>query len=361
MQVFEEMAASRHDQLVFCSEPDAGYRGIIAIHDMTLGPALGGTRLWKYAGDEDAVTDALRLARGMTYKAAIAGLNLGGGKSVILAGERTRDRDRLFRAHGRAVEALGGRYITAGDVGTTVGDMESVRAETRWVVGVRGGDPSPATAHGVYQGIRACARERYGDPSLEGRHVSVQGVGQVGYHLCAELAAAGARLTVADITPGSVRRVVDEFGAASVAPDEIYDVPADIFAPCALGGVIDDRTVARLRVDIVAGSANNQLAEPRHGDALRERDILFAPDYVINAGGLITVYGELQGWSAERARRKTAAIYDVLLGVFQCAREEDITAAEASNRTALRVLENARPPGSAGHRPPARRAVSVST
>lgn len=363
MQIFEEMADYRHDQLAFWSEPAAGYRGIIAIHDTTLGPALGGTRVWKYASETEAVVDALRLARGMTYKAAIAGLNLGGGKSVILADERPRDRERLFRAHGRAVESLGGRYITAEDVGTSVEDMEFVRAETRWVVGARGGsgDPSPATAHGVYQGIRACARERYGDPCLEGRHVTVQGVGHVGYHLCAELAAEGARLTVADIDSGSVRRAMDEFGAAAAPPDEIYDVPADIFAPCALGGVISDRTIGRLRVDIVAGSANNQLAEPRHGDALQERDILFAPDYVINAGGLINVYGELHGWSGERTRRKAAAIHDVLLDVFRRAREDGITAAEASNRVALRKLKDARCPGSVEHGSRARRAVSMST
>ena len=221
MQIFKEMAAFRHDQLAFWSEPAAGYRGIIAIHDTTLGPALGGTRLWKYASETDALADALRLARGMTYKAALAGLNLGGGKSVILADGRPRDRERLFRAHGRAVESLGGRYITAEDVGTSVDDMEFVRAETRWVVGVRGGsgDPSPATAHGVYQGIRACAQERYGDPCLEGRHVTVQGVGHVGYHLCAELAAEGARLTVADIDADSVQRAVDNFGATAVRPE----------------------------------------------------------------------------------------------------------------------------------------------
>lgn len=363
MHIFEEMAACRHDQLVFWAEPEAGYRGIIAIHDTTLGPALGGTRLWTYASEADALTDALRLARGMTYKAAIAGLKLGGGKSVILADERPRDRERLFRAHGRAVESLGGRYITAEDVGTSVDDMEFVRAETRWVAGVRGGsgDPSPATAHGVYQGIRACAQERYGDPCLEGRHVTVQGVGHVGYQLCAELAAEGARLTIADVNPRSVERAVHEFGATAVAAEAIYDVPADIFAPCALGGVINDRTVTRLRVDIVAGSANNQLAEPRHGNALQKRGILFAPDYVINAGGLINVYGELHGWSVERTRRKAAGIYDVVLSVFQRAREDGITAAEASNRVALQILTDARRPGSAEHGSRARRAVSMST
>ncbi len=363
MHIFEEMADHRHDQLTFWSEPSAGYRGIIAIHDTTLGPALGGTRLWTYASEAEAVRDALRLARGMTYKAALAGLNLGGGKSVIVADGTPRDRERLFRAHGRAVESLRGRYITAEDVGTSVEDMEYVRAQTRWVVGVRGGsgDPSPATAHGVYQGIRACARERYGHPSLEGRHVAIQGVGHVGYHLAAELAAEGARLTVADISPGAVRRVVDEFGADAVEPDEIHDVPAHVFAPCALGGVVNDQTVGRLRVDIVAGSANNQLAQPGHGDVLRERGILYAPDYVINAGGLINVYGELHGWSAERTRAKAAGIHDALLDIFRRAREDGVTPVEASNRVAMRRLADARRPASAEHGARGMRAVSMST
>ena len=362
MDIFEAMAAKSHEQLVFWSEPAAGYRGIIAIHDTTLGPALGGTRLWKYASEADAVTDALRLSRSMTYKASIAGLDLGGGKSVVLADERARDREAIFRAHGRAVESLGGRYITAEDVGTSVDDLEHVRMETDSVVGVQGGsgDPSPATAHGVYQGIRACARECYGDPSLEGRHVAVQGVGHVGYHLCADLAAEGVRLTVTDIDAGRVRRVAEEFGAVPVAPHEIYGVSADIFAPCALGAVINDHTIGHLRTDIVAGSANNQLAEPRHGRALQERGILFAPDYVINAGGLINVYGELHGWSADRTRRKAATIYDVLLRVFGRAREDGVTPLEASDRVALQRLEEVRQPGRAGRHRPMKRALSFT-
>lgn len=363
IDIFEEMAARGHEQLVFWSEPAAGYRGVIAIHDTTLGPALGGTRLWGYASDAAAVTDALRLARSMTYKASIAGLDLGGGKAVILADGPDLDRECIFRAHGRAVESLGGRYITAEDVGTSVEDMDYVRMETDSVVGVRGGsgDPSPATAHGVYQGIRACARERYGDPSLEGRHVAVQGVGHVGYHLCADLAAEGVRLTVTDIDAERLRRVAAEFGATCVAPHEIYDVPADIFAPCALGAVVNDSTIGRLKVNIVAGSANNQLAEPRHGNALQERGILFAPDYVINAGGLINVYGELHGWSPERTRRKAATIYDVLLRVFLRARADGVTAVEASDRVALQRLADARQLGRAWGNRHARRVLSLST
>ncbi len=363
INIFDAMSAGAHDQLVFRSEPAVGYRGIIAIHDTTLGPALGGTRFWKYASEAEAVVDVLRLARGMTYKASIAGLDLGGGKSVILADGRARDRESIFRAHGRAVESLGGRYITAEDVGTSVEDMDYVRMETDSVVGVRGrsGDPSPATAHGVYQGIKACAQERYGDPSLEGRHVAVQGLGHVGYHLCEDLAAEGVRLTITDIHADRVRRVAEEFGAACVSPHEIYDVTADIFSPCALGAVINDRTIDRLRVDIVAGSANNQLAEPRHGDSLQERGILFAPDYVINAGGLINVYGELHGWSAARTRKKAATIYDVLVRVFRRARREGVTAIEASNRVALQRLVDARQLGEARHNRGARRVVSLST
>lgn len=344
MEIFEAMAPKRHEQLVFWSEPTIGYRGIIAIHDTTLGPALGGTRFWNYKSEGEAIVDALRLSRGMTFKASIAGLNLGGGKSVILGDNRTAHREMIFRAHGRAVESLGGRYITAEDVGTSVDDMEYVRMETDSVVGVHGrsGDPSPVTAHGVYRGIKACAKERYGDGSLDGKHVAVQGLGNVGYYLCEDLAQEGARLTVTDIDPARVRRVVDDFGATDVAPDEIYAVDADIFAPCALGAVIDDDTLHVLKVDVVAGSANNQLADPRHGDGLHEKDILCAPDYVINAGGLINVYGELNDWSPERSKRKAGAIYNTLIRIFERARADDIPPREASDRVAMQRLTDAR-------------------
>lgn len=337
MDIFDLMAEREHEQLAFWSEPELGYRGIIAIHDTTLGPALGGTRFWQYASDREAVVDALRLARGMTYKAAITGLDLGGGKSVIVGDNKVRDREMIFRAHGRAVEALGGRYITAEDVGTSVDDMEWIRMETDHVVGVYGGsgDPSPVTAYGVYRGIKAAAQARYGDDSLEGKHVAVQGVGHVGYYLCEDLHAEGARLTITDIDREKMQRVVDEFEADAVAPDEIYAVDADIFAPCALGAVIDDDTLDVFSFDIIAGGANNQLAQAeRHGKAVQEKGILYAPDYAINAGGLINVYGELKGWSSERSKRKAGEIYTTLLRIFETAENESIPTAEAADRVA---------------------------
>ncbi len=344
MQVFDLMAERDHEQIAFWSEPSIGYRGIIAIHDTTLGPALGGTRFWSYGSDREAVVDVLRLARGMTYKAAITGLNLGGGKSVIIGDNRTTDREMIFRAHGRAVESLKGRYITAEDVGTSVEDMEYVRMETDHVTGVLGGsgDPSPVTAYGVYMGIKGAARRRYGSDALGGKHVAVQGVGHVGYHLSRFLAEEGARLTVTDIDRERVRRVVEDFGAESVEPDEIYTVPADIFAPCALGAVINDDTLPVLEFDIVAGGANNQLAEARHGADVQERGILYAPDYVINAGGICNVYGELHDWSPERSKRKAGEIYHTILRVFALAEDEGIPTSEAADRLAEERIASTR-------------------
>lgn len=344
MKVFEHLAEHGHEQVVFWSEPELGYRGIIAIHDTTLGPALGGTRFWNYASDAEAFTDVLRLSQGMTYKASIAGVNLGGGKSVILGDNRTRDREMIFRAHGRAVESLGGRYYTAEDVGTSVDDMEFVRMETDSVVGIYGGsgDPSPVTAFGTYQGIRACAQRVYGDPGLEGKHITVQGLGNVGYHLCAFLSEEGARLTVTDIDADRIARVRDEFGAEVVGTDEIYGVEADIFAPCALGAIINDDTLKVLQVDIVAGAANNQLAEIRHGEELHRRQVLYAPDYVINAGGLINVYGELHDWTADRSKRKAGEIYGTLLRIFELAENEELPTAVAADRVANERIRKVR-------------------
>lgn len=344
MQIFETMAAEGHEQLVFWSEPALGYRGIIAIHDTTLGPALGGTRFWTYRTDEEAIIDALRLARGMTYKAAITGLNLGGGKSVIVGDNRTPNREMIFRAHGRAVESLGGRYITAEDVGTSVDDMEFVRMETASVVGVHGGsgDPSPVTAFGIYRGIKAAAMARWGTDDLADRHVTVQGVGNVGRHLCRFLSDEGARLTVTDIDPARVARCVEEFGATPVEPEAIYGVEADIFAPCALGAVINDDTLAVLKVAVVAGGANNQLAEPRHGEELRTRGIVYAPDYVINAGGLVNVFGELEGWGEERSLKKAGEIYQTVLRILRLADAEGIPSSVAADRLAEERIQQAR-------------------
>ncbi len=344
MEIFEEMGESEHEQLVFWCDKSAGYRGLIAIHDTTLGPALGGTRFWNYSSDSEAVTDVLRLSRGMTYKAAITGLALGGGKSVIIGDNRTTERELLFRAHGRAIESLKGRYIAAEDVGTSVDDMEFVRMETDSVAGLRGGsgDPSPITAFGVYRGVKACAQFRYGDRSLRGKHVTVQGLGHVGYYLCKYLHSDGARLTVTDIDDGRVARVVQEFGAEAVGARDVFAVDADIFAPCALGGVINDDTLNHLQVDIVAGAANNQLSEARHGQVMHERGVVYAPDYVINAGGLCSVYGELHGWTAERTEKKAGAIYDTLLGIFERAADDGISTSDAADRLACQRIMRAR-------------------
>ena len=335
-QVFPELAEYEHEQVSFFYEPSCGYRGIIAIHDTTLGPALGGTRFWNYQSDEEALVDALRLSRGMTYKAAVAGLNLGGGKSVILGDNKTTKREPIFRAHGRHVESLGGRYITAEDVGTSTADMEFIRVETEHVTGLLGksGDPSPVTAYGVYRGIKACAQVRYGSDSLAGKTVVVQGVGHVGYFVCKLLFEEGARLIVTDIDPQRVKKVVQDFQATAVSSDEIYRQQADIFAPCALGAIINDDTLKVLKVDIIAGAANNQLAEDRHGNQLEAQGMLYAPDYVINGGGLINVNAELHGWTLERARNKAGEIYDTILAVFDIAKEEGIPSYQAADRLA---------------------------
>jgi len=345
MELFNLMSAGGHEQIMYWSDPEFGYRGIIAVHDTTLGPALGGTRFWTYDDDREATVDALRLSRGMTYKAAITGLNLGGGKSVIWGDNKRADREMIFRAHGRAVDSLGGRYITAEDVGTSPDDMEYVAMETEHVVGLlgRSGDPSPVTAFGVYQGIKASAAHRYGDDSLKDRHVAVQGLGHVGYYLCQDLASEGAKLTVTDIDEDAVHRVVEEFGATAVEPDAIYSVDADIFAPCALGAVVNDDTLGQFTFDIIAGAANNVLAESSvHGSALAEKDILYAPDYVINAGGLVNVYGELHDWDAARSRKKAGEIYQTLLRIYTVAESEGIGTHTAADRVAEERVAQAR-------------------
>ncbi len=344
MRLFESMASMGHEQVTYWSEPASGYQGIIAVHDTSLGPALGGTRFWSYGSEEEALTDVLRLSRAMTLKAAVAGLDLGGGKGVIIGDSRTRDREAVFRAHGRAINALGGRYYAAEDVGTSEEDMAFVRMETPYVTGLHdgAGDPSPFTALGTFEGIRASARAVFGDPSLEGKHVAVQGLGHVGRYLCGHLARAGARITVTDVDEERVRGMVEEHGARAVPPGEIYRVEADVFAPCALGAVLNDDTIPVLRVRIVAGAANNQLAEERHADALARRGILYAPDYVINAGGIINVYRDIEEWGPERSREKTIAIHDTLTEIFRRARETGVTPAAAAAEVAESRLREAR-------------------
>ena len=336
MKLFDTIADMGHEQLVLCQDSASGYRGIIAIHSTVLGPALGGTRFWRYATDEEAIVDALRLARGMTYKNAVAGLNLGGGKSVIIGDNKTTDREMIFRAHGRFVESLGGRYITAEDVGTSTADMDFVHMETDYVSGLAGrsGDPSPVTAHGVFRAIQASAKAHWGSDDLSARTITLQGCGHVGYYLAKELHEAGAKLVVTDIDAERVKRVVNEFGARPVGAEEIYSAEADIFAPCALGAIINDKTIPQLRVQIVAGAANNQLLEERHGVDLEGKGIRYAPDYVANAGGVINVYSELAGWTSARSFRKADEIYDTILKVYDIASAEKVPSYLAADRLA---------------------------
>ncbi len=330
-----------HEQVALCSDPAAGYHGIIAIHSTVLGPALGGTRFWTYASDDEAVVDALRLARGMTYKNAVAGLNLGGGKSVIIGDNKTKNREMIFRAHGRFVESLGGRYVTAEDVGTSTGDMDFVHMETDYVAGLtdRSGDPSPVTARGVFRAIQASAKWRWNSDDLAGRTILIQGCGHVGYNLAKELSAVGAKLVVSDMDADRAKRVVDDFSAQAVKADEIVGQKADIFAPCAMGGIINDKTIPQLKVEIVAGAANNQLLAERHGDELEKRNILYAPDYVANAGGVINVYRELAGWDSQRSLRKADEIYDTILSVFAIAKADKVPSYIAADRLAERRLK----------------------
>ncbi len=339
MEVFKGMQEHGYEQVVFCYNESAGLKAIIAIHDTTLGPALGGLRMWPYATEDEAIVDVLRLARGMTYKAAAAGLNLGGGKSVIIGDPRKDKSEALFRALGRFIQSLGGRYITAEDVGTTVEDMDYIHMETDFVTGVSAafgssGDPSPATAFGVWQGMKAAAKAALGTEKLSGLKVALQGVGHVGYYLARHLHDEGARLTVCDINDESTTRARVELGAGVVDADAIYDVDCDIFSPCALGAVINPTTVPRLKCKVVAGCANNQLLSPADGNALEERDILYAPDYVINAGGLINVADELEGYNRDRAYKKVAGIYGNIERVINRAKSEGIPTYRAADRLA---------------------------
>lgn len=328
-----------HEQVVFCQNKDVGLKAFIAIHNTTLGPALGGTRMWNYKNEEEALVDVLRLSKGMTYKASAAGLNLGGGKAVIIGDPKTMKTEGLFRAFGRYVNSLNGRYITAEDVGTTVREMEYVFMETPWVTGIPkafggSGDPSPYTAHGVLMAIKASVKERLKTDSLKGVHVAVQGLGNVGFHLVDFLAKEGAQLTVADIDMEKVKTVAARFNAKAVAPDQISSVECDVFSPCALGAGVNDETMLKFKTKIICGGANNQLAEPRHGDQLRELGILYAPDYVTNAGGLMNVFVELEGYSPDRAHEKTIQVYDNLMKVFAISKRDDIGTHTAADRLA---------------------------
>lgn len=328
-----------HEQVIYCRSKETGLKAIIAIHNTALGPALGGTRMWNYATEEEALIDVLRLSKGMTYKAAAAGLNLGGGKAVIIGDPKRDKTEELFRAFGTYVNSLGGQYITAEDVGTTVKDMEYVFMETPFVTGIPAsfggsGDPSPYTAHGTLMAIKASVKEKLGTDSLSGLRVAVQGLGNVGYNLVNFLAEENTKITVADIDQEKVKAVCERFGATALNPDEIVTSECDVLSPCAMGAVINDQTITKLKCKVIAGGANNQLAEARHGEALRELGILYAPDYVANAGGLMNVFVELEGYSSERAFDKTKQVYDSMMQVFKIAKEKNIATNLAADQLA---------------------------
>jgi leucine dehydrogenase len=337
MGVFDLMSQHGYGGVHLRRDQASGLQAIIAVHDSRLGPALGGCRFIEYDSEESALVDALRLARGMTYKAALAGLDHGGGKSVLIRPKQRFDRTALFKAFGRFVDELRGHYITAEDSGTSIEDMEVIRSVTKHVTGVDvanggSGDPSPFTALGVRRGIEACVKFALGKDSLAGIRVAVQGVGHVGYHLCKELHAAGAKLTVADVDPLKAERAHREFGAQVASLDDIFAVECDVFAPCALGSGINPTTVPRLRCKIVAGAANNQLSDGSMGAALMQRGMLYAPDYAINAGGLINVAQEVVGYDADKSRARTLKIYDTILEIAERAKKAETPTHTIANK-----------------------------
>ncbi len=354
MDLFDRLDEHDYEKIVFCNDGASGLRGIIAIHDTTLGPALGGLRMFPYETEEDALVDVLRLARGMTYKAAISGVNLGGGKSVIIGGSRSEKSDSLLEAMGRFIEAMGGEYIAGQDIGTGSHDMAVLRGVTRHVSCVPhhaggAGDPSHATAYGVTCGIRAVLEAVTGSDDLAGRHVAIQGLGHVGAFVARYCHEEGARLTVCDIVEEPVRRAREELGAAAVAPDAIYDVECDIFSPCSVGAIVNDRTLERFRCAGIAGAANNVLAESRHGAALMKRGIAYGPDYLVNSGGLIRCQEEVLGAPTDDARifEKVSQIQSQTRSVIRVAEELGIGTEEAANRMAEERLHEARRVGKA--------------
>jgi leucine dehydrogenase len=339
MGVFSQVAETGHEQVLFGHDPKSGLRTIIAIHSTALGPALGGTRFYPYENEEQALWDVLRLSRGMTLKAAAAGLDLGGGKAVIIGDPRQDKNERLWRAYGRMVDSLNGRYITAEDVGTTAQDLAMVRRETRWAAGVPveeggSGDPSPATAKGLLAAIKALARFRWGSPDLDGRRIAVQGVGKVGYYFTELLMKEGVEVIVTDVYEPAVAHTVENFGVKAVGPDEIMTVDCDVFAPCALGAILNEESIPKLNCDAVVGAANNQLEKEEDALLLAERGILYAPDFLVNAGGLINVFEELQGYSEQRAMHHVNAIGGRTLEVLVASKERGVMPQEAAMQLA---------------------------
>lgn len=338
--IFDQISEYEHEQVIYCHDPYTGLRAIIGLHDTTLGPGLGGCRVYNYANDHDALVDVLRLSRGMTYKAAITGLNLGGGKSVILADPKKHKSEGLFRSFGRYIERLKGRYITAEDVGTTTRDMEFINMETNNVTGLPeayggNGDPSPVTGYGVYLAIKAAAGMAYGSDSISGKRVLVEGAGKVGTHLLEYLYKEGAELMVTDLNDHNRKYAVEQYGAQPVELEALPDTDMDIYAPCALGATLNDNTIPRLKADIIAGAANNQLAdEEKHSTMLEERNILYTPDYMINSGGLTSVYSEWKGFDKRSAFQLTEGIYNTTRNLIIRAREEKVTTKQAADRMA---------------------------
>lgn len=337
MLTFEKLYSMGHEEVIFFSDPSCGLKAIVAVHNTTLGPALGGTRMWPYASEEEAIEDVLRLSKGMTYKAAVSGLNLGGGKGVIIGDPKKDKSEALFRSYGRFVESLNGRYITAEDVNTTVEDIEHIYTETSYAVGVAkihggSGNPAPYTALGVFRGMEAACMKTFNNRSLKGKTVAIQGTGSVGYELMKILNTEGAKIFYTDINETNIAKIRENItGAEFVAPTEIHKVKCDIFAPCALGAVINDKTVEELGCKIVAGAANNQLKDNRHGMILKKKGILYSPDYLINAGGLMNVSIEFEGWSDEKSKRMINTIYDTTLKIFELSDKENKPVNEAAD------------------------------
>jgi leucine dehydrogenase len=346
--VFNQLSTFNHQKVVFCSDPDTGLKAIIAIHDTTLGPALGGTRMWLYKTEEEALQDVLRLSRGMTYKAAITGLNLGGGKAVIIGDSHLDKTEALMRRYGRFIKNLNGSFITAEDVGTSPKDMEYIRMETEHVTGVSellggSGDPSPVTAKGVFMGIKACVKELYGNDSLAGKSVAVQGIGNVGENLVHLLREENAKVYVSDINEDRLAQVAKKYGAEAVANNSIFDLDVDIYSPCALGATINTETINKLKCAIVAGAANNQLADEQvHGKLLLEKGIMYAPDYLINAGGLINCYSEIAGFNKKRTMQLAENIYEATRTVLKKSKNDHIPTNEAADRIAEKRIEDIR-------------------
>ncbi len=345
MELMSTITEMGHEEVVFFHSRDLGLKAIVAIHDTTLGPALGGCRMLPYKSDEDALYDVLRLSRGMTYKNAVAGLNLGGGKSVIIGDPQKDKSEAYFRAFGRFIESLGGRYITAEDVNTAVEDMENIFQETSHVVGIPtahggSGDPSPFTALGTLRGIEAAAEYKYGSKDLSQLSFAVQGVGHVGGHLVRMLRETGAKVYICDTDAGRVRHTVEQYGAEAVGLDTIYETDAKVFAPCALGGSINPETLDKLKCEIIAGSANNQLDTDATGDELEKRGILYVPDYVINAGGVINVAIERQGYNRERATHQVNRIFNICKHIFSIAQHEGLPTYKAANHLAEKRIED---------------------